>query len=174
MTAEAAFAPAKVNLARDNIDLAIQFGNGEWRDVEKKLLIRDVIQPVCSPRLLREHPELKTIDGLGKQQLLHSHYRSKDWHDWLKAAGRPDLLAEGTVFPNSILTYEAAAEGLGVAIGQLLLLKDDIAAGTLVPLFDRPLTRDFGYYALWRKSTAQSRNINAFLKWLLQNINTEA
>jgi LysR family transcriptional regulator, glycine cleavage system transcriptional activator len=164
---------AKINFARDNIDLAIQFGRSEWRNLEKKLLISDVIQPVCSPRLLRAHPELRTIDGLRNQQLLHSHYRMQDWDDWLKSAGRPDLLSEGTIFPSSMLAYEAAAEGLGVAIGQLFLLKDDIAAGTLVPLFDRPLTRDFGYYALWQKSAARGRSINAFLKWLTQNLNAE-
>jgi LysR family glycine cleavage system transcriptional activator len=165
---------AKINFARDNIDLAIQFGRGEWRNLEKKLLISDVIQPVCSPRLLRAHPELRTIDGLRSQQLLHSHYRMQDWDDWLKSAGRPDLLSEGTIFPSSMLAYEAAAEGLGVAIGQLFLLKDDIAAGTLVPLFGRPLARDFGYYALWQKSAARGRSINAFLKWLTQNLNAEA
>jgi LysR family glycine cleavage system transcriptional activator len=165
---------AKINFARDNIDLAIQFGRGEWRNLEKKLLISDVIQPVCSPRLLRAHPELRTVDGLRNQQLLHSHYRMQDWDDWLKSAGRPDLLSEGTIFPSSMLAYEAAAEGLGVAIGQLFLLKDDIAAGTLVPLFDRPLARDFGYYALWQKSAARGRSINAFLKWLTQNLNAEA
>jgi LysR family transcriptional regulator, glycine cleavage system transcriptional activator len=165
---------AKINFARDNIDLAIQFGRGEWRNLEKKLLISDVIQPVCSPRLLRAHPELRTVDGLRNQQLLHSHYRMQDWDDWLKSAGRPDLLSEGTIFPSSMLAYEAAAEGLGVAIGQLFLLKDDIAAGTLVPLFDRPLARDFGYYALWQKSAARGRSINTFLKWLTQNLNAEA
>src|ERR1700761_2993332 len=42
-----------VNFARDDIDLAIQFGRGDWRGVEKQLLIRDVIQPVCSQKLLR-------------------------------------------------------------------------------------------------------------------------
>jgi hypothetical protein len=40
-----------------------------------------------------------------------------------------------------MLTYEAAIEGLGIAMRQMFLRKDDIAAGTLVPLFDRPLTR---------------------------------
>ncbi|MEI9805603.1 MAG: transcriptional regulator GcvA [Pseudolabrys sp.] len=164
---------AKVNFGRDNIDLAIQFGRGEWRNLEKKLLISDVIQPVCSPRLLRAYPEFRTVDGLRNQQLLHSHYRMQDWDDWLKSVGRPDLLSEGTVFPNSMLAYEAAAEGLGVAIGQLFLLKDDIAAGTLVPLFNKPLVRDLGYYALWQKSAARRRSINAFLKWLTQNLSAK-
>jgi LysR family transcriptional regulator, glycine cleavage system transcriptional activator len=164
---------ANVNFTSDDIDLAIQFGRGDWRGAEKKLLIRDVIQPVCSPRLLRRYPELRSIEGLRRQHLLHSHYRRKDWADWLAAADRPDLLAEGTLYPNSMLAYEAAMEGLGVAMGQMLLLRDDIAAGALVPLFDRPLIRPLAYYALWRKGAVQNRKAAKFLKWLMQEIDIQ-
>ena len=164
---------ANVNFASDDIDLAIQFGRGDWRGVEKKLLIRDVIQPVCSPHLLRRYPELRSLEGLGRQHLLHSHYRRKDWADWLAAADRSDLLAEGTLYPNSMLAYEAAMEGLGVAMGQMFLLKDDIAAGALVPPFNRPLTRSLAYYALWRKGAVQNRKAAKFLKWLMQEIDLQ-
>ncbi len=161
-----------VDFARDNVDLAIQFGRGDWRGVEKKLMIPDVIQPVCSPNFLRKHPELRSIDGLQRQHLLHSHYRRKDWTDWLAAVDRPDLLSEGTLYPNSMLAYEAAIEGIGIAMGQTFLLKDDIAAGTLVPLFDRPLARSLAYFAIWRKGAVQNRRIASFLRWLTQEIAT--
>ncbi len=159
-----------VNFAQDDVDVAIQFGRGDWRGVEKRLLIRDVIQPVCSPRFLRNHPELRSIDGLRRQHLLHSHYRRKDWADWLASVDRPDLLSEGTQYPNSMLAYEAAIEGIGIAIGQTFLLKDDIASGALVPLFDRPLTRSLAYFAIWRKGPVQNRKVASFLKWLTKEI----
>ena len=161
-----------VNFARDHIDLAIQFGRGDRRGVEKRLLIPDVIQPVCSPKFLRKHPELRSIDGLRGRHLLHSHYRRKDWTDWLTFVGRPDLLSEGTLYPNSMLAYEAAIEGIGIAMGQTFLLKDDITAGTLGPLFDRPLTRPLAYFAIWRKGAVQNRKVASFLKWLTQEIGT--
>ena len=161
-----------VNFSRDNVDLAIQFGRGDWRGVEKRLLIPDVIQPVCSPKFRRKHPELRSLDALRGRHLLHSHYRRKDWTDWLTSVERPDLLSEGTLYPNSMLAYEAAIEGIGVAMGQTFLLKDDIAAGTLVPLFDRPLTRPLGYFAIWRKGAVQNRKVTSFLKWLTQEIGT--
>jgi LysR family transcriptional regulator, glycine cleavage system transcriptional activator len=159
-----------VNFARDDIDLAIQFGRGDWRGVEKQLLIRDVIQPVCSPKFLQKHPELRSINGLRGKPLLHSHYRRKDWTDWLVSVDRSDLLTEGTLYPNSMLAYEAATEGIGISMGQTLLLKDDIAAGTLVPLFDRPLTRPLAYFAIWRKSAVQNRKVTSFMRWVTQEI----
>ena len=172
ITVQLSASATDVNFSKDDVDLAIQFGRGDWRDVETKLLIGDVIQPVCSPRLLRRHPELRTLDGLRGKQLLHSRYRRKDWADWLTAMGRADLLTDGTLYPNSMLAYEAAVEGLGIGMGQMFLLKDDITAGTLVPLFDHPLTRPFAYYALWRNGTTRSRKVAAFLKWLTQEIGT--
>ena len=162
-----------VNFTRDDIDLAIQFGRGDWRGVEKQLLIRDVIQPVCSPRFLRKHPELRSIDGWRGRHLLHSHYRRKDWSDWLSSVGRTDLISEGTLYPNSMLAYEAAIEGIGIAMGQTFLLRDDIAAGTLVPLFDRPLTRPLAYFALWRRGAVQNRKAAGFLRWLMQEIDLQ-
>jgi LysR family transcriptional regulator, glycine cleavage system transcriptional activator len=136
----------------------------------KTLLIRDVIQPVCSPKFLRRHPELRSVDGLRHQHLLHSHYRRKDWSDWLLSINRSDLLTEGTLYPSSMLAYEAAIEGIGVAMGQTFLLKDDIAAGTLVPLFDHSLARPLAYFAIRRKSAVQNRKAASFVKWLTQEI----
>jgi LysR family transcriptional regulator, glycine cleavage system transcriptional activator len=159
-----------VNFSRDDVDLAIQFGRGDWRGVEKKLLIRDVISPVCSPKFLRKHPELRSIDGLRGRHLLHSHYRRRDWADWLASVGRPDLLSEGTLYPSSMLAYEAAIEGIGIAMGQTFLLKDDIAAGTLVPLFARPLVRPLAYFAIWRKGAVQNRKVTTFLRWITDEI----
>ena len=71
-----------------------------------------------------------------------------------------------------MLAYEAATEGIGIAMGQTFLLKDDIAAGTLVPLFDRPLTRPLAYFAIWRKGVVQNRKVTSFLKWVTQEIGT--
>ena len=113
---------------------------------------------------------MRSVDGLHHRHLLHSHYRRKDWADWLSSIDRPDLLTEGTLYPNSMLAYEAAIEGIGVAMGQTLLLTDDIAAGTLVPLFDHSLTRPLAYFAIWRKSAVQNRKVASFLKWLTQEL----
>jgi LysR family transcriptional regulator, glycine cleavage system transcriptional activator len=159
-----------VNFARDDVDLAIQFGRGDWRGVEKKLLIRDVLQPVCGPKFLRKHPELRSIDGLRAQHLLHSHYRRKDWTDWLASVDRLDLLSEATLYPSSMLAYEAAIESIGIAMGQAFLLKDEVAAGTLVPLFDRPLTRPLAYFAICRPGAVQGRKVTSFLRWITQEI----
>lgn len=159
-----------VNFARENVDLAIQLGRADGQKAELIELFPDIIQPVCSPKLLKKKP-IATLDDLRHHRLLHSHYRRNDWSDWLSATGRMDLLKDqDNYYPNSLLAYEAAAKGIGVAIGQVQLLGDDFADGTLVPLFDRPIDRGLAYYAAWSKEREPDRKVRVFVSWLRRNI----
>ncbi|MGM5024043.1 transcriptional regulator GcvA [Tardiphaga sp. 367_B4_N1_1] len=157
---------APIDFQKDKVDLAVQFGAGKWPGVETELLFKDIIQPLCSPKLLKR-ARLAELDDLSKVQLLHSHYRSADWPDWLMAVKRPDLLTDpGMSFPSSVLTYQAAIEGVGVAVGQLFLLRNEIRDGTLVPLFDAPFERPMAHYVAWPKSRPVSRKARSFIHWL--------
>lgn len=155
---------APVDFARDPVDMAVQFGDGTWSGHRCELLLPDIIQPVCSPKLL---PPGEADPGmLQDHRLLHSHYRRTDWRDWLAHAGRPDLLRESSVFPSSVLTLQAAAEGLGIAIGQTALLADDLREGRLVTPFGRPLERNLGHYLVWPAFIRPDRRQQALLAWL--------
>ncbi|MDB5654874.1 MAG: hypothetical protein JWQ94_2487 [Tardiphaga sp.] len=157
---------APIDFEKDKVDLAIQFGTGHWPNVDCELLFKDLIQPVCSPKLLAAH-RLVELDDLKKVQLLHSHYRRADWPDWLMAVNRPDLLTDvGVSFPSSVLTYHAAAEGVGVAMGQLHLLRNEIRDGTLIPLFDAPFERPLAHYVAWPKHRSLGKKSRSFVHWL--------
>lgn len=157
---------APIDFEKDKVDLAIQFGAGKWPNVECELLFEDVIQPMCSPKLLRSN-RLVELDDLRKVQLLHSHYRRADWPDWLMAVNRPDLLTDvGVSFPSSVLTYHAATEGVGVAMGQLHLLRNEIHDGSLVPLFNAPFERPLAHYVAWPKHRALGKKSRSFIHWL--------
>lgn len=161
---------APIDFEKDKVDLAVQFGGGKWPGVETELLFKDVIQPVCSPKLLKK-TRLAELDDLRKVQLLHSHYRRTDWPDWLMAVKRPDLLTDaGISFPSSVLTYQAAAEGVGVAVGQLFLLRSEIQDGTLVPLFNAPFERRMAHYVAWPKHRPLGRKARSFVHWLKAQI----
>lgn len=160
-----------VNFTKEDLDLAIQFGSAPWTGMQSRLLLNDVIQPVCSPDFLKR-AKLGTLDDLLHQPLLGAHYRRADWSDWLTEQGLKDPPAGGTEFPSSMLTYQAAKEGLGIAMGQVTLLQSDIASGALVPLFE-PFTRRMGYYAVWPKTTPLSRDGRTFLRWLESMVASE-
>jgi LysR family glycine cleavage system transcriptional activator len=157
---------APIDFEKDKVDLAVQFGDGNWHGVETELLFKDLIQPVCSPKLLKR-TRLIELDDLRKVQQLHSHYRRADWPDWLMAVKRPDLLTDvGISFPSSVLTFQAAVESVGVAVGQLFLLRNEIQDGTLVPLFNAPFERPMAHYVAWPKNRPLGRKARSFIHWL--------
>lgn len=163
-----------INFNEIEVDAAIQFGDGHWEGIDMHHLFDDVIEPVCSPALLRDGPPLRSIDDLAHHRLLQSRYRRRDWFDWLNEVGRSDL--EGLVkrqrgsFQNSLLAYQAAIEGLGVAMGQIRLLASDLATDALVRPFRMPVHRKLAYYLLVPENRRHSSRIDAFRAWLLEEI----
>lgn len=161
-----------IDFQRENVDLAIQFGDGRWPGILCERLLDDQIAPVCSPVLMDSKIPLATLDDLKSHRLLHSHYRKSDWPDWLSAVGRPDLATphESMEFSSSILTYQAAVDGLGVAIGQILLLDQELEKGILVRPFAQIVKRPFAYYLLQPERHSTPRNVKIFREWLLDKI----
>jgi len=159
-----------VDFSRETVELAIQLGSGHWPGSRATLLFKDVIQPVCSPALASK---LMRVSDLAEQTLLHSYYRRRDWSDWLAAVGHAELPVDnGMMFDSSVLTYQAAVEGLGVAMGQLALLSSELESGQLVPLFE-PVERPLGYYLVWPTDRPESQKIETFRNWLIEEISRD-
>ena len=157
---------APVDFERDAVDLAIQFGDGTWSGLESRFLLPDIIQPVCNPRIAAEAEAGDVGDMLRRHRLLHSHYRRRDWGDWLAATGHAAVQQSGTEFPSSVLTLQAAIDGLGIAIGQMSLLVDDLASGRLVTLFGLPVRRPLGHFVVWPMDRPLGAKSRAFMEWV--------
>jgi LysR family glycine cleavage system transcriptional activator len=160
-----------VDFVREEVDISIQVGEGDWPGSEGRLLFHNWVQPMCSPRLVADRP-VRSIDDLIGLRLLVSKNRRTEWRNWATAMGRPDFPPESVEvieFPNSMLAYQAATNGLGVVIGHVPLLGTDLAARLLVPLLSEPI-RQGSYYAVWRAETGPSRKGRHFVSWLQQQL----
>lgn len=159
-----------VDFDRDAVDVAIQFGEGNWPRVHTDLLFHDEIEPVCSPAYLKRVVRKQSPETLLQKRLLVSQYRRSDWEDWLHANDFRDQTAnaERMSFSSSILTWQAALDGLGVAIGQTALLLPELESGQLVRPFNRPLRRSKSHYLVRPKVQRESRKVIAFRDWLLE------
>lgn len=162
-----------VDFDRDPVDVAIQFGDGRWPRVQADLLIPDEIEPVCSPGFTAVHKRKAGYPKpLLQQRLLVSHYRRDDWDDWLRSTGMAAQAreAERMSFGSSVLTWQAALDGLGIAIGQRALLAAELQSGQLVAPFGQPLRREKGHYLVRPKVQRESRKVAVFREWLLQAV----
>jgi LysR family glycine cleavage system transcriptional activator len=157
-----------VDFVREDVDISIQLGSGDWSGTQSKMLFANWIQPMCNPRLFKHGKPIETIDALRDYRLLFSNNKRNDWRDWLKVMGRADFPLEDmemVEFPNSMLAYKAAADGVGIVIGEIPLLLPEFSGLSLVRLFDRPI-RLGSYYAVWRAEAGPSLKARQFLSWL--------
>ncbi|MDP1840076.1 MAG: transcriptional regulator GcvA [Reyranella sp.] len=155
---------APVDIARDGFDAAVRIGNGSWPGHGAVWLAAVEVFPVCSPDLATR---LREPADLGDHVLIHSDPRPDDWPRWLEAAGAARVdSSRGPRFETMSLAFQAAIEGVGVAMGVGCLLADDLALGRLVrPLaFSHRSKREFHLvFPLSRASDPRLAAFRAFL-----------
>lgn len=156
-----------------DLDAAIRSGQGDWKDVGADKLTGLSLIPVCSPNLLHQ-AKLHGPGDLAKVTLLHSLARPNDWHAWLKACKTAAVDPHrGLKFESSALAYEAALQGLGVAIGIEVLIQKDLENGLLVAPFKERHVLDEGYYLIWPKDRKPSQSLSLFHAWLQKQMAAE-
>lgn len=155
-----------------NVDLSIWLGNGDWPNLVVEHLFDEEVMPVASPALLNGQ-QIGHADDLAPFLLLHSVRRLDDWEVWLKAAGATKVDAyRGLRLENSTLVYEAARNGLGLAMAQTMLIADGIAHERLVPVMDLPVRTGRAGYLVCSEAKAGKRNIVLFSQWLKDEVNS--
>lgn len=158
---------APVDFAREDIDLAVTYGKGDWPGVAADpVLILDFF-PVCCPAFMEGDHPLTRPDSLRYYALLHdADYRN--WTDWLELAGLDDIDPKrGTVVDDTNVLIQAAIDGLGIALGSTSFVKDHLDAGRLVKPFDPVLYSDFAYHVVCPKEHLERSEVRAFKEWLL-------
>jgi LysR family glycine cleavage system transcriptional activator len=163
-----------VKYITDEMDIAITFGKGDYRDLWVDKVLSLSITPLCSPKLLHGSRPLREPADIRHHDMLHDDrgkmYEGKAyWKTWLEAVGVTNLdLDRGTHFTHSILALEAAAEGLGVAISTPSLASADLQSGRLVMPFACQVPLDYAYYMVGNEDSAQRNVVKLFRAWLLE------
>lgn len=159
---------AAIEFQREQADLIITHGVAKPEGVIAQRLFGDLLAPVCSPALLPGGRPLEDPADLKRFTLLQSRYRATDWQEWLAHVGADFSAEQGLIFGSSTLTYQAAKEGIGIAMGQLRLLESELAAGSLVIALDRRLERASGYFLLHSKRGEQDERVTSLREWIVE------
>lgn len=158
-----------VDFSRDNVDLSIQSGAGEVpKDEVSTTLFHDVIDPVCAPSYRTRY----LSDGSNERlRLLFARYSHADWEDWLSRSESVLFQrineARRSSYSISLLAWRAASQNLGIAMGQLAMLTEEIERGDLVRPFEQPLKREAAYRVLRPRSGQKHGKRDVFCDWLL-------
>ena len=160
-----------VDFAREEVDVAIRSGNGDWPGMETHMLFTAGFTPMVSPALLRETGPIETPQDLLRMPLLDP--QDPWWRDWFEAAGVPSAgLAERQGISLGAQSYEARAAmaGRGVAILTRALFNDEVAAGSLSQPFDLVVDDGNAYWLVYPTERRNAPKIRAFRDWLLRAV----
>ncbi len=159
------------NLLQQDYDVSIQFGMGDWPETAATRIADEELFPVCSPALLKGRNALRSPRDLRKHTLIRTTAPIQlvdDWPMWLRHAGVPGLepsdeLTCDYVFP----CIEAAADGLGIAIGRSTVVAADLASGRLVDPFGVRAASQLSYYVTTPSNRVQIEKIALFRDWIV-------
>jgi LysR family transcriptional regulator, glycine cleavage system transcriptional activator len=165
-----------VDFAREEVDVGVRYGRGDWPGLKVELLMRENIFPVCSPKLLSGPVPLREPADVVRHSLLYDYdWREDWWVRWLANAGvRVESLRPTLSFNYSSLMLQAAIDGLGIALSQDALAGDDIAAGRLVKPFAGTVTTEYAYYVVAPEAAAERPKVAAFRKWVVEEATNSA
>lgn len=160
------------NMLRSDIDVAVLFGEGRFKQGESHWLFSEEVFPVCSPLLLQGRVVPLPAQALLEFPLLHLRGENgSNWFDWsgvFRELGINSVPAPGQLrFDNYTLLIQAAIGGQGVAIGWRHLVDNLLAQGLLCrPIAETVISR-LGYYVVLPQRKRRGVLIKQFVDWLM-------
>ena len=155
---------------RDDIDVAIQWGYGDWGDLEASLLLKDHKVICCTPDLAES---IRTPGDLAGQRLLHPILQNTLWSDIMEYLGVQGVEDTSELaFHDAATMRRATLSGMGVGLISRADAYHDIRVGDLVAplgldvLMKMPPEQVPGFYLVLPRAHRRVRAIEIFCSWV--------
>lgn len=165
---------AEPDLQSGEADLRVTYGDHVLAHTHYAKLFMDAVTPVLSPGLARraitEPAQLLEYPLIGIDWGPEIDAPPPGWSDWLAsngvtAAPSPTALT----FSLSSAAVDASVRGNGVALAQLSMVGEELAAGRLIiPFPNRTLPMPKPYYLAWGVSALSKAGCKEMQRWLLR------
>ncbi len=153
------------NFAGEDVDIAIRWGNGNWKDCEIRKLFSCPAWPTGDKQTFEKVESEGIETAFEKFTLLRDRKDSNSWSEWYDKAGlqitsRFDTL----IIPDPNVRVQAVLDGQGVALNDALI-SDEIRNGRLFRLSKVELS-DYGYFLAYDVNTLEKTEVRSFIDWI--------
>lgn len=157
-----------VDFTRENMDIGIRSGSGEWPGVTAHYLFAADHTPMLSPRLAASVGGIHKPEDLYKLPILCAD--DPWWKSWFETAGIPYDRSRVIVGPTlATQTHDAMAAmaDRGVAILTRNLYSAILATGQLIQPFDIARSDGEKYWLIHTPGRRNAPKVRAFRDWIL-------
>jgi LysR family glycine cleavage system transcriptional activator len=156
-----------VDLGREDMDVAVRSGTGDWPGMESIRLFPSFVTPLLTPALLDQIGGVERPEDLRKAALIGL---ADEWDAWFCAAGAVD--GPGPSGPRLAADLQSAEVALalggqGVVLASPIYFGPELAAGRLVQPFETLTAYSAGIWLVYPTERRRSPKITAFREWVL-------
>jgi LysR family glycine cleavage system transcriptional activator len=149
----------------EKYDLDIRYGSGKWPGIVAQRVTWERLDPLCTPEIAAR---IGSPDDLAKERLLHVLGYKEGWATWLAAAGATKVNSgAGEQFDSSLMAYEVAANGGGIALGRTSMSAKEIKSGRLVRPFVLSVPVQEAFFILTPEDGLNHPDATIFKDWLV-------
>lgn len=147
-------------------DVVIQWSDDTVPGVRTEPFMESTRYPVISPELLATSG-IRSAADLLRQRLIYDE-TDDSWAEWFDAAGViPADLPGGPVYPNCELATTAVEQGQGISLAYDSVVRDTLASGRLIRLFETVTMPRTIYSISCQESRINEKDIREFRDWIV-------
>jgi LysR family transcriptional regulator, glycine cleavage system transcriptional activator len=154
-----------VDLEREEADLAVRYGLGEYKGLASTRLVPGTLAPVCAPQLLlKSNGDLKDLLA-STRRIQTAGYN--EWRDWLDLAGVDvSQLTPAYVIEDFLVAIQAVQLGQGLALLPRILVQDQVDHGQLATFSTTPLEVEHTYHIAHTAASVRRPFVKCVVDWL--------
>ena len=157
---------ADLTPAASEMNAIICAGNGNWLGYIAHRLLSEKLVLIASPAALPGHASM-TLAQVAQHSLLSVVSRPAAWSDWFDRNGLDHhAMRPGPSFELTSHLIQAVAAGIGIALVPRVLVRDELAAGELVALFE-PMDSGRDYWLAYATRFQNLPALCVFRDWLI-------
>jgi LysR family glycine cleavage system transcriptional activator len=154
-----------IDFAREEIDIAVRYGPGNWEGVISTKLVEGVFVPVCTPEQFRAAGGETGRLLATTRRLQNSTFN--EWRAWAEGEG-VDLepLQLSYMVEDFLVCVRAALNGMGLALMPEILVRDHIRRGELVVFSKVRVNTPSTFYICHGAAAARRPIVQDVIAWL--------
>ena len=157
---------------RDDVDIAIRFGQGGDEGLFSQVLLEDWMTPMMSPELAKD---IINPEDLLNVTLIHDDVTAflrppVDWAAWFTSMGVTPPEMHGPRFNLGEHAIGAAIAGVGAIMGRISLTSAALSDGRLVMPFRETMKSGASYRLVCPEGTESRPHVAAFIDWIKDEI----